>query len=144
MILNACLWCLSVVNQLRIDILKTIILSKDGDRKTQIESVVQDDYWLAHLRKGTYRSKEEGFNEVYVLKIGETLQKYSKDWSSYYDFATKASAHAANREVEVGDYRDILAAMRAYSLKHEKNFNKEHAHEMMLMIYHAMENRLNA
>ena len=143
MILNFFLWCLSAVNQVGLDTLKTITLSK-GDRKTQIEEVVQDDYWLAHLRKGTYRNKEEGFDEFYVLKIGQTLQKYSKDWSTYHDFATKASAHAVDREIEVGDYRDILAAMRAYSIKHEKTFNKDHAFEMMLMIYHAMENRLNA
>lgn len=143
MILNFFLWCLSVINQIRYDTLRTIVLSS-GDRRQQIESVVQDDYWLSHLRKETYRSKEEGFNEYYVLKIGQTLQKFSKDWSNYHDFVVKASAHAIDREIKVGDYRDLLATMRTYSIKNEEVFNKEHAFEMMKMIYDALENRLNA
>ena len=141
MILRTTLWCLSVLNNVAYDVLRTISLNT-GNRKEKLEATIQDDYWLASLRNGTFKNKEEGFLEHYVLKIGETLQKYSKDWTNYHDFVTRSSQFMSTREIERGDYRDILAKVRALTLSKEESFNKEDAFEAMFLIYCAMENRL--
>lgn len=143
MILDLCLQCLSYLNKTNIGVLRAIVIDNRRNRRESLESVIQDGrHWLKKLREGRV-DKSDSFDEYYVLKIGNTLHQYSKDWNGYYDFLTKAAVHSQDQGVENGDYRDLLAQVRALSLQYEQEFNKEIAFELIHKIYSALERRIN-
>lgn len=143
-IVELCLWCLSAVNKTNVGIMKAIIADNRQNRRESLEKVIHDGRrWLKTLQRREFENGKS-FDEYYVLKIGNTLQQFSKDWNGYYDFLTKAAVVAQEEQLIVSekDYRDILAEVRQMSLKYEEDFNKAIAFEMIHKIYQAMENRI--
>ena len=146
MIMELCLQCLSHLNKTNIGVLRAIVVDNRLHRRQALEKTIQDGrHWLKHLRERRFESSSDGFQEHYILKIGKTLESFSKDWSSFSSFLNKAAVHAqeCQKEIPNKDYRDLLAEVRAESLKYEEDFNKEVAFELIYKIYSALERRIN-